>query len=82
MTRKPTVTSLRPQVNEDAVEELERALDRARSGEITDVVICGRLRGGSHHIAYACDDVYIMTGMLENLKFRLLSAVETVKSDE
>lgn len=58
-----------PRTNEDAVSILERALEEARSGDLSAVTVVAARRGGEHSIGISDGCSFVeMIGLLERAK--------------
>jgi hypothetical protein len=68
----PTTT-----VNEELVGQLERLLERARTGELVSLAICGELTGREVFSLVGGEiDVFRMLGAVEVTKARVLALAE------
>lgn len=78
-----TIASIAPpKVNQELITALEHLLERARSGELLAVAICGELTGRqvSTLVSGECD-VFRMLGGLEVVKRKVLARVEVSESE-
>lgn len=64
--------------NHQAVEYLQDLLERAKAGEIAEIVCCARLIGGEYENSYTgCKDLHELVGQLERMKFLTLRRMDS-----
>lgn len=63
--------------NLQAVDLLEDLLERAKSGEVLELVFCAKLLGGEYEQSYTgCSDLHELIGQLERMKFLTLRRMD------
>lgn len=69
----PDIMDEATEINQQAVEDLERALEMAKSGELIEVIVVGVLQdGGNYSSCTSTRDVPRQIGLLEIVKQRRL----------
>lgn len=56
---------------QDVIETLERALEKAKSGELRNVAVIGAVIGNASYYTYSCTDGIELIGMREYAKIKL-----------
>lgn len=68
----PKTKTFEQQTNEQAVEILEHTLQRAKDGEVLELVLMMITPDGIEHLYTCTADVPLLVGHLEAMKFRQL----------
>jgi len=65
--------------NKQSIEYLTEILDRAKAGEIVEVMCVVKLKGGMFEHAYTgCSDLHELVGVLERAKHLTLRRMDTL----
>ena len=68
----PKAKTFEQHTNEQAVEILENTLQRAKDGEVLELVLMMMTPDGIEHLYTGTNDVPLLVGHLEAMKFRQL----------